>query len=110
MASLSLIISTNILTRREYRLGHIKVATFFCQYEAPLAAKSGFSPSQHSHSPPITLSLPPLPHSSSYSSSNTFAQLLNNNLHKNYHKESCAMPKKYLSEIELKMQLQVLGV
>ena len=37
--------------------------------------------------------------------------LLNcNNLHKNYHKELCAMPKKYLSEIELKMQLQVLGV
>ena len=105
-----MLISTNMLTRGEYRVHTIKVAILFCQYEAPLAAKSGFSPSQHSHSPPITLSLPPLPHSSSYYPSRTFSQLLNNNLHKNYHKESCAMPKKYLSEIELKMQLQVLGV
>ena len=44
----SLIISTNILTRGEYRvhnilMGDIKVATLLCQYEAPLAAKSGFS-------------------------------------------------------------------
>ena len=70
-----MLISTNMLTRGEYRVHTIKVAILFCQYEAPLAAKSGFSPSQHSHSPPITLSLPPLPHSSSYYPSRSFAQL-----------------------------------
>ena len=43
------------------------------------------------------------------SPSRSFPPLLNNNLHKNYHKESCTI-QKYLSEIELKMQLQVLGV
>ena len=68
-------------------------------YKAPLAASQVFL----LHSTPLT-------HSSSYPPSPNFPPLFNNNLHKNYHKESCTKQKKYLSDIELECSFRSWGV